>query len=380
MNLTLTPELLEIQKTYRAFVDEQIMPVAEANDQAQNTPDSLIELLGEQGFLDVGIPANYGGVGMEALQYGLQLEQIGRASASLVSLLTVHGMAAQVINRWGSDSQKRKWLPELASGKVIGAFALSEPNIGSDANNVETQAVKDGNSYVLSGKKKWISFAQSANVFILIAQCQGQATAFLMPRDTEGLLVEPVQNMLGFRSAMLGEITLDECRIPAENMLGRVGFGFTHVAGMALDQGRYCIAWGSLGMMQCCVESSISYAKERKQFGVSLSDHQLIQHMLADMLTQSKAARLMCYQAAILREAANPRQIMETSIAKYFVTQALSKAAADAVQIHGANGCSSNYPVQRHWRDAKIMEIIEGSNQIQQMVISAHACQSRGLS
>lgn len=377
MNLMLNTDQVSQQAVYRAFIDEHIMPTAEANDQSQCTPETLITTLAENGYLDSMIPSTYGGQGINALQYGVLLEQVGRASASLVSLLTVHGMTSQVILKWGSDEQKREWLPLLARGELIAGFALSEPNIGSDASNVETTATAKGDHYVLQGRKKWISFAQRADVFTVIAQCEGKPTAFLVPRNTKGLSVQPIQDMLGFRSAMLGEISMDSCEIPAQNMVGRPGFGFSHIAGTALDHGRYCIAWGSLGMAQCCVDASVSYARERQQFGVPLAQHQLIQKMLADMLTQSKAARLLCHQSAELREMGSPRLIMETSIAKYFVTGVLAKVTTDSIQIHGANGCSSSYPLQRHFRDAKIMEIIEGSDQMQQLMIAAYACQGR---
>ncbi|MBF0468716.1 MAG: acyl-CoA dehydrogenase family protein [Desulfamplus sp.] len=312
---------------------------------------------------------------MDALTWGLLCEEVGHASGSLVSLLTVHSMVIQAIVKWGTQEQRNHWLPRLASGEVIGGFGLTEVKIGSDARNAQTTATLDGDSYILNGQKKWISFGQVADLFLILAQVEGKATAFLVEREREGFSTEPIKGMLGFRSAMLAGLDMDNCRIPARNMVGKTGFGFSHVAGTALDQGRYCIAWGCLGLAQGCLDASLEYSSERKQFGVPLKEHQLIQELIADMITQTQAARMLCYNAAFLKENKDPSLIMETSMAKYFASRTALKVASDAVQIHGANGCSDTYPVERHFRDAKIMEIIEGSNQMQQIIISRYGYQ-----
>jgi alkylation response protein AidB-like acyl-CoA dehydrogenase len=333
-------------------------------------PNEVIKKLAEIGYLGAIVPKEQGGQGMDAITFGLLCEEVGRASASLLSLLTVHGMVCQAIMKWGSASQKTNWLPKLATGETIGAFGLTEPNVGSDAKSVETAAVLSNNSYVLNGEKKWISFGQVANLFLIFAQCDGKPTAFLVERERTGFSTEPLKGLLGFRSAMIAKVFMNECRIPAENLVGRVGFGFSHVASTALDHGRYCVAWGCLGLGQACLNACLSYTSERKQFGSFLKGHQLIQQMIAEMITNLKAARLLCYHAGYLKDKGDPSLIMETSIAKYFASRMVNKIADDAVQIHGANGCSSDYPVQRYLRDAKIMEIIEGSTQMQQIIIA----------
>lgn len=375
MDMALTAEQQQAQYQFRAFAAEQIVPFADQHDQDEKLPESLIRQLAEIGWLGANVPKEYGGQGLDAITFGLLCEEVGRASASLLSLLIVHGMVCQSILKWGTREQQATWLPKLATGQCIGAFGLTEPDIGSDAASVQTHATAENGSYVLAGEKKWISCGQIANLFLIVAQCDGKPTAFLLPRETPGFFTEPIKGMLGFRSAMLARLKMNDCRIAQDHLVGRVGFGFSHVAGSALDHGRYCVAWGCLGLIEACVDASLRYSSERKQFGEFLKGHQLIQQMVADMLTDAKATRLMCYHAGYLKEQGDPSMIMETSTAKYFASRAAVKAADSAVQIHGANGCHSSFPVQRYFRDARIMEIIEGSNQIQQIIIAKNGYQ-----
>jgi alkylation response protein AidB-like acyl-CoA dehydrogenase len=282
-------------------------------------------------------------------------------------------MVSQAVLRWGTSWQREYWLPKLARGQVIAAFALSELNVGSDARHVESSATPSGDSYVLKGKKKWITFGQMADLFLIFAQCEGKPSAFLVERGSPGLSVKPINGMLGVRASMLAELQSDDCRVSKQSLIGRVGFGFSHVAATALDHGRYSVAWGCVGIGQACLEACMQYASARKQFGSLLKDHQLIRRMISDMITNLRAARLLCMQAGYLKQAGDPNALVETMIAKYFASRMATKAASDAVQIHGANGCSSEYPVARYFRDAKIMEIIEGSNEIQQIMIAEYA-------
>ncbi len=372
MKIELTPQQTERQTEFRAFVDKEIAPYADQYDREERMPQELITKIAEQGYLGAIIPEENGGKGWDTITFGLLCEEIGRGSTSLLSLFTVHGMVSQSILKWGSTAQKAQWLPKLASGGIVGAFALTEPGIGSDAKSVETTAVLSDGSYILNGDKKWISCGQIANLFLIIAQCDGKPSAFLVERESPGFSMEPISGMLGFRSAMLAELHFEDCRIPEENLVGKIGFGFSYVAGTALDHGRYCVAWGSVGLAQACLEACLRYTSERKQFGAYLKEHQLIQQMIAEMITNTKAARLLCYHAGYLKDIGDPDLIMETAIAKYFASKTAVNAALDAVQIHGANGCSSEYPVQRYLRDAKIMEIIEGSSQMQQIIIARH--------
>lgn len=375
MDFELSPEQRAAQSGFRAFVDEHVSPFANAHDREQRIPDSLVAALAGQGYLGAIAPRERGGGGMDAMTWGLLCEEIGRGSASLLSLLTVHSMVILSLVKWGTEQQRDAWLPKLASGHSIGAFGLTEPENGSDAANLRTDAVPDGGDYLINGEKRWISFGQVADLFLIFARVEGRPAAFLVERGTAGFGTTPITGMLGFRSAMLAAVTLDNCRVPATNLVGRIGFGFSHVAGTALDHGRFCIACGALGLSRGCAEACLDYAGTRRQFGRPLIDHQLIQAMIADMIVQTRAARLMCHHAACLQDRGDPSRIMETSMAKYFASRVAVQAALDSVQVHGANGCSDDYPVARYLRDAKILEIIEGSSQMQQIMIAAHGRQ-----
>ena len=372
MKIELTEEQQQHKEIFRSFIDKEIFPYADDYDFNQSIPEQTIQTIAQQGWFGATIPKNHGGLELDTITWGLLCEEIGRASSSLLSLMTVHYMLCQAIHRWGTDAQQMHWLPILAKGERLGAFALTEPEIGSDAKNIGTSAMLAGDSFILNGSKKWISCGQIADVFLIIAQSDEEPCAFLVEKDTPGFEIVPIKDMLGFRAAMLAEIHMKNCMVSKENLVGKIGFGFSHVAGAALDSGRYTIAWGCIGLGQACQDASIAYATERKQFDTYLKDHQLIQQMIADMITNLQAARLLCYNAGYLKSIKDPQMIMATSIAKYFASKMAAKASSDAVQIHGANGCSSSYPVQRYMRDAKIMEIIEGSNQMQQSLIARY--------
>ncbi len=375
MKIELNPRQASHRAAFRQFANTEIAPCADGYDHEERIPAELICKLGERGYLGSLIGEEWGGRGWDSLTYGLLNEETGRACSSVRSLLTVHDMVALAILKWGSAQQRRSWLPKLASAEKLAAFAITEPDIGSDAMNVETIAVRRNGSYVLNGSKKWISFGQIANLFLVLAQCETKPTTFLVERDSPGLSVRPIGGMLGLRASMLAELTLSNCEIPAENLLGRVGFGLLTSVSTALGLGRYSVAWGCVGIAQACLESCVRYTSKREQFGVLLKEHQLIKQMMSEMMVNVKAARLLCYRAGYLKETGDPREVMETFMAKYFASRAAMKAATDAVQIHGANGCSNVYPVERYLRDAKIMEIIEGSNQIQQLTIADYAYQ-----
>ncbi|MBF0153439.1 MAG: acyl-CoA dehydrogenase family protein [Magnetococcales bacterium] len=373
MDMELTPEQARAHAAFKAFVDEQVLPFADQWDRQEALSTAIIQAMAREGYLGAALAKEHGGGGMDSVTFGLLCEEIGRGSASLLSLLTVHGMVCQALAFWGSDAQKRNLLPRLATGEVLGAFALTEPGIGSDAKNVETTVTQHENgSYLLNGDKKWISCGQIADVFLVFAQLEGKAVAFLVEKDRQGFSRQPITGLLGFRAAMLASLAMRECVVPEENMVGRPGFGFSHVAGLALDHGRFCVGNGCVGLTRACLEACLEYTHHRKQFGVYLREHPLLQKMIADMITQVEAARLLCRDAGRLKEERNPRSIMAISTAKYFASTVAARAASDAVQIHGANGCGPDYPVQRYFRDAKIMEIIEGSNQIQQTIIAKY--------
>jgi glutaryl-CoA dehydrogenase (non-decarboxylating) len=376
MNFEISEQQHLAKMQFDLFVEEHVILFADKWDERESMSKEIITKLAAAGFLGATSAKKYGGLELDPLTFGLLCEAMGKGSMSLISLLTVHGMVYQTIAKWGADQHKAYWLPKLAKGECIAAFALSEPNVGSDPKSAQTTAVLGNNGkFILNGKKKWISCGQIADLYLVIAQCDGHPTTFLLERSNPGLTVTPINGLYGFRSAMLAELTLNNCELSESDIIGKVGFGFSHVANSALDYGRYSIGWGCVGLAQGCLDASLSYAASRKQFGVSLRKHQLIQQMLADMAANVRAARALCLQAAYLKSNNEPDLIMETSIAKYFASKTAVKAANDAVQIHGANGCSNAFPVQRYLRDAKVTEIIEGSSQIQQIIISQYAYQ-----
>ncbi|MDB9527426.1 acyl-CoA dehydrogenase family protein [Oscillatoria sp. CS-180] len=375
MTIDLTDQQQSAQAKFRTFVAETVSPYASQWDREESTSPNAIAALAQQGYLGATLPTLYGGQAMDALTFGLLNEEIGRVCSSLRSLLTVHCMVSQALLRWGSRDQKEYWLPRLATGDTIAAFGLSEPNVGSDAQAVETTAVAVGDRIVLNGHKRWITYGQVADLLLVFAQWQGQMSAFLVERSCPNLSIQPMSGLLGVRASMLAELRFEDCVIPQANLVCRQGLGLSHVASTALDWGRYSVAWGCVGIAQACLDACLLYTSQRQQFGHYLKEHQLIQQMITNMLVNVRAARALCYQAAKLRVAGDSRSIMETSIAKYFASTAASQIANDAVQIHGGNGCSGDYPVERYFRDAKIMEIIEGSTQIQQMTLAAYGYQ-----
>jgi glutaryl-CoA dehydrogenase (non-decarboxylating) len=368
MKIELTPEQRALRSEVRAFVESEIAPHAGRWDREEATPREIIGKLVERGWLGSMVPAEHGGRGLDMISYGVLTEEIGRGCSSIRSLLTVHDMVCRGILRWGSQAQKESWLPRLARGEVLGAFALSEPEAGSDAMSIRTNAVEVDGGYALDGTKKWTTYGQIADLYLLFAKLDGKPTAFLVERETPGLTVTPLRGILGTRASMLAELKLEGAR--TENMVGRPGFGVSHVVGAALDQGRYSVACGSVGIAQACLDACLAYARERQQFGQPLFEHQLVRAMLSDMITNVRAARLLCMRAGYLRDTGDPGAFAETSVAKYFASTTAMRVAADAVQLHGANGCHEDFPVSRYFRDAKVMEIIEGSTQIQQFTIA----------
>ncbi|MEC1679082.1 acyl-CoA dehydrogenase family protein [Bacillus mojavensis] len=367
-------EQLSLKEKFTAFVDTHVAPNAANIDKKQHIPTDIIKNLAQEGYLGSMLPSQYGGMGLDMVTIGVLNEEVGRGCSSVRSLLTVHGMVALAIYRWGTQKQRNYWLPKLAEGSVIGAFGLTEPQVGSDAKSIQTKAILDGNDYVLlNGVKKWITMGQIADVFLIFAMCEEGPAAFIVERNTPGVEVNQINSMLGVRGSMLGEIKFSHCRIPKENLIGRIGTGLSHIALSCLDYGRYTIAWGCVGLAQACLEHSLHYARTRKQFGSAIGENQLIQKMLTEMVVQVKAARLLCINAGELKDEGSPDSIMETWNAKYYASSMAVKVANDAVQIHGANGCSGDYPVERYFRDAKINEIIEGTSQMHEVMIANHA-------
>jgi glutaryl-CoA dehydrogenase (non-decarboxylating) len=369
LNLELTAAQRAARAEFRAFAAAEIAPHADRWDREEAIPAGLIEELRRRGYLGSNVPQEHGGRGRDMITYGLLTEEIAKGCSSVRSLLTVHDMAAHAIHRWGSREQRERWLPRLARGEVLGALGLSEPDAGSDARSVETVARDDGDAWVLDGRKKWTTFGQIAGLFLVLARLDGKLTAFLVERESPGITVQPLKGVWGTRASMLAEIAFDGCRVPKGNLIGRPGFGLSAVISTALEHGRYSVAWGAVGIGQACLEASQTYARERRQYGVPIADHQLIRRLLTDMIAGVRAARLLCLRAGWMRQTGDPLAGGEVMIAKYFASTLATRSANDAVQIHGANGCSDEYPVGRYLRDSRVLEIIEGSTQIQQINI-----------
>jgi alkylation response protein AidB-like acyl-CoA dehydrogenase len=357
-----------------------VEPVSGDCEEAQSMPPALLRGLGEQGLDAACIPVEYGGKALDSLTLGQVSAHLGQASASLMSVFVVHAMVAQALARFGDEAQKRVILPQMASGALRAAFALTEPDFGSDAGSIACAARRVPEGFVLDGEKKWISAAVYADLFLVLARLGDEGlAAFLAPAATPGLTIIPLKNLLGFRAAGIARLRFENCLLPTTLPLGcaslvePVGGGFSFIGAHALDTGRFVVGWAGVGILAGALEASARYACAREQFGQALEKHQLIREMIADMATDLAAARALAEQAAAAREAALPDAVMRVTTAKYFSSRAANRAAAAALQLHGGNGCSAEFPVARYFRDAKILEIIEGSSQMQQLMISSAA-------
>lgn len=372
MKIELSDQQLKYRMEFREFVDNEVVPFAQEHDIKEKINPNVVKKLIEKGYLGSMIPKQYGGLEMDNITLGILNEEVARGCSSVRSLLTVHGMVALAILRWGTQEQRDYWLPKMAKGSIIGAFALSEPNVGSDAKSVETTAVLSEDKYVLDGTKKWITMAQIADIFLVFAKLEGKPTAFIVDKNTIGFSIIPMKGFLGARASMIAELHLNQCSISQKNIVGSIGTGLTHVALTCLDYGRYTVACGCVGIGQACLEHSVEYSRERKQFGQSLCKNQLIMKMISEMVVNVKAARLLCYQAGYLKDVMDPDSIMETWSAKYFASIMVNKVSSDTLQIHGGNGCRNEYPVERYFRDARINEVIEGTTQMHEILISVN--------
>ncbi|WP_279581401.1 acyl-CoA dehydrogenase family protein [Fodinicola feengrottensis] len=313
------------------------------------------------------------------MTYAMLHEQIGRCCSATRTILTAHDMVARTVLRCGRNDQRDQWLPMLTSGRALAGFALTEPGSGSDGRPVDTVAVRQSDGYRLSGKKTWVSGGQVADVFLVFAREDDGVTALLVTADTPGLTREPVRGLLGCRGAELAHLAFDGCPIGVDAVVGRARNAHPLVSGHALTLGRLSVAAGGVGVAQACTDASVAYATERRQGDSALIDHQLVNRMLTEMITGTEAARLLCRQAAELLDAGDPQAPMAASMAKYVAARNAVDAARDAVQIHGAYGCSADAPVERYFRDAKVLEIIEGSNEIHQQLIGRYGYTEYGL-
>lgn len=369
MSFALSEEQARAFAGLRALAAEVVAPAAADIDRQERVPRALLERLARAGCFASGFPADLGGGAQDPVVHGLMHEALGEVSASVQGLLNVHHMAGSALVRWGTRAQKERWIPRLTAGELMAAFALTEPTVGSDG-QVALRAERVAGGYRLDGVKRWITAGASADLFLLFARADGGPAAFLVPATQDGLTRAPLGGMLGCRGYMMGELTLRGCVVPEDHRIGGEGFGLSHVLAAGLDHGRHNLAWGCVGQAQACLDASLRYTRERQQFGAPLASFQLVQRMLTRMMVGVHSARLMCWRAAHARAQRLPTAVHETLMAKYHASTTLNQIADDALQLHGANGCGGEYPLQRYLRDARIMEIIEGSTQMLEVLIA----------
>lgn len=364
---------------FARFAAEVVGPRAGETDRAPGLAPELIREVAATGLLGAMIPADYGGLALDAPAFGRACAEVGSWCTATRALLTVQNMVAGAIARWGTREQRRRWLPGLADGSRLAAFCLTEADAGSDAAAVATEvAAKDG-GWVVDGRKLWVTAGAVADLFLVVGTTAGAPTAVVLERGTPGLRVEPVgDRLLGMRGALVAHVGLAGCRAPAGARLGPVGAGFSHVAAVALDLGRHSVAWGSAGLAEGCLREAARYATVRRQFGRPLAEHQLIRRLLSDMVVRARSARQLCRAASAAHAAREPDAVQETMVAKYAASTAAFANAADAVQIHGAAGCTTDHPVERFLRDAKTQQIIEGTDQMHQLGVCELALREYG--
>jgi len=372
----LTEEQKMIRDTARDFAEKELMPGAAERDAQEIYPKDIITRLGELGFMGVNTPEKYGGAGMDCVSYSLATEELSRGDASVGVIMSVNNsLICYPLEMFSDEEQKQKYLKPLASGKKVGAFCLTEPESGSDAGAMTSTAVRDGKHWVLNGAKNFITTGLNCDVYLLFAvseKTRGShgTCAFLIDQGTPGLKQGKREKKMGIRSSDTVSIVLEDCRIPLENRIGPDGAGF-RIALTALDSGRIGIASQALGISQAALDESLKYAHERKQFGKYLAQFQAIQFKLADMETRLNAARLLVYSACRKKDAKQDFAV-ESSMAKLFASETASWLTCQAVQIHGGYGYLTDYPVERHMRDAKITEIYEGTSEMQRLIISRY--------
>lgn len=374
MDIELTQEQRLVKEMARKFAEEEIIPVARENDMQCHFPREILHKMAPLGLLGAIIPEEYGGAGLDFTSHAIITEEIGRGCSSVRTTLSVQVSLVELsILNWGTDEQKRKYLPRLCKGEIIGCFGLTEPNAGSDVASVSTSAVRKGDKWILNGTKTWITNAGVADIAIVVARTDKTKkheglTAFIVERDkVQGYETRNIENKLGLRASNTAEMIFQDCAIPRESILGGEGNGFK-LAMSGLDNGRFSVAAGCVGTCQACIDASVSYAKQRVQFDKPIGSFQLVQDMIAKMVVETEAARLLVYKAAHVKNKGE-RGTLETSIAKYFASEVAQGVTHMALQIHGAYGYSNEFPVERHYRDARVATIYEGTSEIQKLII-----------
>jgi butyryl-CoA dehydrogenase len=377
MDFDLTDEQRLIQETAREFTDKEIVPRARENDRNHHFDLELIAKMAEQGYLGAIVPREYGGAGLDYLTYGLVVEQVGRGDSAMRTVVSVQtSLVCSAILRWGTEEQKRHYLPKLCSGEWLGCFGLTEPDTGSDAANQKTRARREGDGWTLNGSKMWISMGNNAKVALVFAQTDPElrhkgVACFLVDTDQPGFQPSTIEGKMGLHGSDTAAIALDDVHASEDQMLGEVGDGFK-IAMSALDSGRYSVAAGCVGICQGCVDESVRYSKEREQFGRPIASFQLVQSMIADMVVDTDAARMLVWRAGYLKDSGKPNTT-ETSIAKLYATEAAVRCANTAIQVHGGAGYVDDHPVERYFRDVRVTTLYEGTSQIQKLIIGRAA-------
>jgi alkylation response protein AidB-like acyl-CoA dehydrogenase len=374
MSYNFTEEQLMIQSMVRDLARSEFAPRAMERDKTKEFPADNLQKLGELGLMGMMVPPEYGGSGADTVSYVLALAEVAYSCASTAVVMSVHNsIVCESIMRNGSEDQKQKYLKRLATGEIIGAFALTEPNAGSDPVRQSTRAVFDGDSYILNGTKRFTTTGKNAGVIIVTAKTDEEArhkgiSAFLVDQGTPGLTVGPLEDKMGLRASDTADLIFEDCRIPADNLLGNEGDGFL-IAMTGLDGGRIGIAAQSLGVAQAAFDASVRYAREREQFGQSISKFQGLRWIVADMATEIEAARLMTMSAAEMKDNGE-NYTLQASMAKLYASEMVNRITAKAVQLHGGYGFTKEYAVERFYRDARVFTIYEGTSEIQRVVIS----------
>jgi butyryl-CoA dehydrogenase len=373
MDFDLTDEQRLIKDTAREFTDKEIVVQSRENARNHHFDLEIVRKLANQGYLGAIVPPEYGGAGLDYVSYGLVVEEIGRGCSSVRTVVSVQtSLVCSAFLRWGTEEQKKHYLPKLCSGEWLGCFGLTEPDTGSDAANQKTRATRTDSGWVINGAKMWISMGNYAKVALIFAQTDPSlghkgVACFLVDTDHPGYKPATIEHKMGLHASDTASIALEDVEVPADAMLGGVGDGFK-VAMSSLDSGRYSVAAGCVGICQGCVEESVKYAKEREQFGRPIASFQLVQAMIADMVLKTDASRMLTWRAGWLKDQGRPNTT-ETSIAKLHATEAAVECANTAIQVHGGAGYVDDHPVERYFRDVRVTTLYEGTSQIQKLII-----------
>ena len=376
MTIQLTDEQLMIQTMVREFARDVVAPGAAERDHTKTFPADILKQMGELGLMGMMIPPEYGGSGADTVSYVLALAEIAGACASTAVVMSVqNSIVCESLYRFGTQAQKQQFLMPLAKGDIIGGFALTEPDAGSDPVSQNTKAVKEGDDYILNGTKRFITSGQNAHTLLVTAKTDPSQkhkgiSTFIITKDDMGLKTGHPEEKMGLRASDTTDLIFDDCRIPADRRLGNEGQGFT-LAMKGLDGGRIGIAAQSIGVAQAAVNAAVSHAKEREQFGRKISKFQGLRWMIADMATELEAARQLTYSAAAMKDR-NENYSQQASMAKLFASEMVNRVTATALQLHGGYGYTKEYPVERYYRDARVFTIYEGTSEIQRVVISNH--------